>query len=682
MINFGRNHALFVLFLQFLCFQLLAQGPMDEGFKYLEMGQLKEAENFFEAYLEDAPQNRTANICYARAIGLQGRAVDSEKIFDSLDQSHPDDYEIGLNLAECYMWQKRYSTAKQKYQALLRNDPRNFVANLGYSNALSALKYYRLSKLSIDRTLEISPDNPSAKISKKYIYLAYADSLRTSADYTNAELVLNQLNSEYPLDRDVPLNRAVLYLTSDQGKKAQNVYQEMADAHIDDVEANLGLSYTSILLGRRKDALVYARLAEDALPAESDIQLKQRVGLSMVDALAFNKEWDENQGMIDSLKVSYGATKSLELADARRFVWKGQLQEGVRRYEALKLKDNSDPMVYLGLAETFNAQGLTYEANENSQWALKLMGKNPDALRLNQRIKDGRKAKFSLNMFNAEDSGENQTSFIGGTYHFPMYNNFRPYATLSYRRAHFGVLNTSSFLTQFGAGLIYQINHRFHIDGSIGKSFSSPNPEDSDNNNIADFLLGTRVNEKLSFDLFFKRELHTYTVDLIANNIAMNHFGLNLNLVFPNGIGLYAQLMKTTQTDDNKRNLIFTSLYYNLKEQPSVKIGANFSQLSYDFDRGALYFSPDVFRSLEAFAEMQNVYVERDRWLYKFFIAFGRQNIEVQESQLTRRIELELGRRFNRRSNLMMYYNYSNAAQSTITGFSFNMFGLRLNHGF
>ncbi|MGK0413420.1 MAG: hypothetical protein ACJA1B_001623, partial [Polaribacter sp.] len=45
---------------------------MKEGFVFLETGKYKQAEKFFENILKSYPSNKTARLCYGRAIGLNG----------------------------------------------------------------------------------------------------------------------------------------------------------------------------------------------------------------------------------------------------------------------------------------------------------------------------------------------------------------------------------------------------------------------------------------------------------------------------------------------------------------------------------------------------------------------------------------------------------------------------------
>ena len=59
------------LILILLCFNSFSQN-MDTGFQYLESGEFAQAETFFSNILEQFPDNKTAKLCYGRAVGLNG----------------------------------------------------------------------------------------------------------------------------------------------------------------------------------------------------------------------------------------------------------------------------------------------------------------------------------------------------------------------------------------------------------------------------------------------------------------------------------------------------------------------------------------------------------------------------------------------------------------------------------
>ena len=58
----------------------------------------------------------------------------------------------------------------------------------------------------------------------------------------------------------------------------------------------------------------------------------------------------------------------------------------------------------------------------------------------------------------------------------------------------------------------------------------------------------------------------------------------------------------------------------------------------------------------------------------------GKQKIEEQKSQNKLRVVAELGLRINADIDIKGFYNFSNAAQSSATGFSYETIGARLNY--
>ncbi|MBT8222507.1 MAG: tetratricopeptide repeat protein, partial [Eudoraea sp.] len=88
------------------------QGPMDPGFRMLETGDFESAEIFFDSYLEKEPRNKTALICYGRAVGLNGKPQNASTLFESLLEEYPRDLEIQLNLYESYLWKEEFEKAK------------------------------------------------------------------------------------------------------------------------------------------------------------------------------------------------------------------------------------------------------------------------------------------------------------------------------------------------------------------------------------------------------------------------------------------------------------------------------------------------------------------------------------------------------------------------------------------
>jgi len=173
---------------------------MQEGFSYLEKGKFAEAEEYFDEVLQSYPNNKTAQLCYARALGLGGGKEEALTRFQSLSVHYPKDYEILLNLAEAFMWNERYSEAAQLYKELLDIDSDHFVANLGYANANAGLKNNDTALTYIDKSLDIDPSNSGAELSRKYILLAVSAEKRNELNFDSSMMHLDTiLNIKMPI---------------------------------------------------------------------------------------------------------------------------------------------------------------------------------------------------------------------------------------------------------------------------------------------------------------------------------------------------------------------------------------------------------------------------------------------------------------------------------------------------
>lgn len=155
-------------FLLFMAQVIYAQAPINKGFLLLEKGAFNEAEVFFESFMNTEPLNKTAILCYGRAVGLNGNPQKAKEIFDKLLSDDSKNIEFLINYAEALLWNKEYTTALLKYIELEQDYPNNPIVQLGLANTYSNLKKY---KTSIKHYIKgISIDN---KILGLYIGLAY-----------------------------------------------------------------------------------------------------------------------------------------------------------------------------------------------------------------------------------------------------------------------------------------------------------------------------------------------------------------------------------------------------------------------------------------------------------------------------------------------------------------------------
>ena len=98
-----------LVFIILICCGFISSAQdMNRGFSHLEKGEFDKAEMFFEDILKSYPQNKTAQLCYARAIGLNSQPEKALTLFINLKKEYPGDLEIELNYAESLLWNKKF----------------------------------------------------------------------------------------------------------------------------------------------------------------------------------------------------------------------------------------------------------------------------------------------------------------------------------------------------------------------------------------------------------------------------------------------------------------------------------------------------------------------------------------------------------------------------------------------
>lgn len=106
---------------------LVFSQDMQEGFTYLETGEYQQAETFFQIILKEHPDNKTARLCYGRAIGLNGNTEQANTLFTNLLADYPSDFEVKLNYGESLLWNNNFPEAKTYFKGLVAEDPKAFL---------------------------------------------------------------------------------------------------------------------------------------------------------------------------------------------------------------------------------------------------------------------------------------------------------------------------------------------------------------------------------------------------------------------------------------------------------------------------------------------------------------------------------------------------------------------------
>ncbi len=645
---------------------------MQEGYDYLEQGKWQQAQDYFQEILQTYPQNKTANLCYNRALGLNGNPELASQGFSDMLLMYPDDYELQLNLAESYMWQKKYMDATRLYEQLCQSTQVNEVALMGYANALS--KHDASLALSkINEALFIKPDFEAAKISKKYILLTLASEAKHALDFQQAEYYARQAVDLFPSDNETRITLAQLKQIQNFPRKANKLFFKMNNEKLV-FDRDLGLSYSYILLQRNKKAAAVLD-GMRAMPPADPAQQK-RLDQSYLNMLAIQNSKVAMVNAAQKYVQDYNDSAYVALTDLRAVFWQG------KPYAASQLASNyvqkfpKDAMGYITLADIQLSMQQRKLAEQSIGQALQLEPAEIGAQLLQKRIKRAQKSLVNLAYY--YESDEDVTS--AGQFNI-SYENFHLDAWdfgLGYKSRN--ATNTSTD-AKAANHHIYG-NLRYHWRGSlvpsayVGYAFQNPV---SNAAFIYDFSLDYKLKKILTTSLGYRKSLVDYSTDLIDAGIYTNDLYFNNNVLTKFGLGWYLQLISSTQTDDNKRFLMFTSLYYNIFKIPLIQTGVNFNYMSFDTERSDLYFSPSAYNFVEAFIKLRNIDKLEAKLIYEVLLSIGTQKIHESDAQRMLRAEINLGYRLSTEIELLAYYQYSNSSYSTVAGFTFNKFGVKLS---
>lgn len=665
---------LLILFTINLCF---AQ-DMNEGFKYLETGKYNKAETFFKEISNNYPNNKTARLCYGRAIGLNGKAPEAELLFTKLLKDFPNDFEVKLNYGESLLWNRKFNEAKVYFKTLTEEDPKSFAALLSYANTLSNLKEYESALTYIDKALEVSPGNPNALTSKKYIYLGYAYQKQQEQDYNGAETLLKENLKLFNNDKDTLVNLANLYLIANRLNDAENVYNLIGETPENKQISLNGLALVKHLKSNNKEALNLSKQAYNSLNEATNSNLKQATTERYVQALIWNKKFKQANTLITNLNEETPNKNWILSLKATLNIYKSNFSESITNYNKILKNDSTSFDGNLGKANALKAQGFYKKAYTWAENTLKFYKKQKDATNFISTLDKSftpfieSKASYSF------DNGDNKAFNFQTSLELPTSTKFKWLANYAYRNTSNKVTNNDANSNTFTGGLSYQLLNTITLKAIAGITAATAN-NDSYTQLVSDVSLNIKPLKLQVLDVGYKREIQSFNAELLDREIIMNNLYANYSLSTNFNLGWFTQYFYTWQNDDNARNLLFTSLYYNILSKPSLKAGLNYQYITFKNQVPTIYFSPEKFNAAEIFANIiKNEAITKPKeWFYELTAATGLQYIDNDESQSTYRFQGKLGYKFSERCLANIFGTRSNIASATAAGFTYTEIGIR-----
>jgi hypothetical protein len=660
----------------FLSLTIVSQ-EMKEGFNYLETGKYQKAKFFFKEVLKTYPKNKTARLCYGRAVGLLGNSNKAVKLFTLLLQDYPSDFEVKLNYGESLLWNKNYTEAKTYYQTLLKENDKSFPALLGYANTLSNLKEFTNALIYVDKALVVLPGNPNALVSKKYMRLGLANDKVSDQKYDEAEIILKENFTSFKDDKETMMNLANLYLISNQNSKAEEIYKALEKENT--LISFNGLSLVCHLNGNEKEALKLSKKALKNIINSNDTILNNQTKERYVQALIWNKKYKEAEKEINNLLSGYNTQENWILSlRATLHIYKSNFKSSISDYNLILEKDSTSFDGNLGKANALKASGFYDDAYKSALKTLIFYNKQKDATNFIKQLDLSFTPFIETKASYSYDNGNNEAYAYNASSEISFSTKFKLLSSYNYRTTSNSVTNLKAETNNLLIGASYQLLNNLILKGSLGITSSNSDTKKY-NQLLTDISINIKPFKLQNLELGYKRDIQNFNAALLNEEIVQNNLLLNYSVNTNFNLGWFTQYYYTYQSDENTRNLLFTSLYYKILEKPSLKAGVNYQNISFKNQLPTIYFSPSKFNAVEIFIDLikDEAAAKNKEWFYGLTAATGFQFIEDQKKQSTYRIQAKLGYKFSERSLINIYGTQSNIASATAAGFTFTELGLR-----
>ncbi|NNF36172.1 MAG: tetratricopeptide repeat protein [Saprospiraceae bacterium] len=647
-----------------------AQVNMNNGFQLLENGQFSEAEIYFSEILDNHPGNKTAQLCYGRAVGLSGAPNQAIYHFQQMEKEYPGDIEIRLNKAEAYLWADRSGEALVFFNDLYQTDSTNFAIVLGYANSLSIEKKYQEALDMIDRALYLN-HNDQALISKKYILLGLTDQARKQGQYESGHQFLDSIELWNPQDRDVMLTRASLYLTEQKYGQAQEVYHHMLEESIDVLEASLGHSYTSMI---NQDHSTSIEMAENALleaATGTDTSLLIRTIITKINALGAAKKFTEAHKTISQWEDQLGNTLVFDMARSRLYFWQGDFDRSSLIYKDLMDVYPDHYELRVSYAELQFAKKEYTDAINQLDHAISQDADRVDAWRLKQRIQQDIKPFFQVSAIDMNDNGGNQSREISLQYQFSKQTNISPFIQFNHKSTFQNKEAIAAKRTNLAAGINWNPHYKISGKALVGFQRSSSFLSNLNNNFITDLGLQYRLNAQQNIGVNLNISSLDYNSEMVRSKTSVMRLSGNYFTSIGQSWGLYVQSGFSKLSDDNTNQWAFLSFFHQLTALKGFKIGVNMSYLNYGDTDVDLYFSPESFKSGEVFIQYNSPAKINQRWSVTGELAYGTQGSSFIGWQDSFRWSGQLNYKISDNFNFMAGIKGSNTASDVASGYAY-----------
>lgn len=369
----------------------------------------------------------------------------------------------------------------------------------------------------------------------------------------------------------------------------------------------------------------------------------------------------QNRNWIHALRATLG-------------LYTGDAKSSVKSYDRILANDSASFDGNLGKANALFASDRIIPAYKMANQTLKFYKNQKDAKGFIEKLNLMHTPTVEEHAAYTFDNGNNTAFFTNTTVDVPFSTKFKTTLSYLYRTTENTVTVNKANSHVVVAGLHYKLFPKGLLKANVGIN-NSRFLDDSYTQPVIDLKLDLQPFKMQNLTLGYQREVQNFNAELIEREIIQNHYGLNYNLGTNVNFGWYTQLMHTQQSDENVRNLLFTSLYYNVLRKPALKMGLNYQYITFKDQVPTIYFSPEKYQAVEIFADVRGEISEKTT--YAVSAATGIQKVEEDPYTNIFRAEASVKHQFSKRFSLSVYAKYSNIASATAAGFEFTEIGLK-----
>lgn len=665
-----------LVFYSFLSTICISQN-LKEGFSYLENGKYTKAALFFKEILELHPTNKTAKLCYGRAIGLGGSTKKAVEIFALLLEEYPEDFEIKLNFAESLVWNKEFKNANTYYEKLVQENSKSFPANLGYANALSNIKMYEKALIYVDKALVLAPNNKDVLTSKKYIHLGYANEYVQKNNMSAAVHLLKKNLISLPNDLETLQNLANAYIISNNLSKAKDIFQRIGMFSQNALISLNGLALVAHLNSKNKKALALSSQAMSLINIETDTTILEKTKERYAQTLIWNRKYHKAEIEIEKITKTYPNKDWIKGLKATLNMYKGNFMESIKSYNQMLVNDSISFDGNLGKANALKASKRYKKAYKTGYKALRFYNNQKDIITFLKNLDREFTPYIDTKTSYSSDNGDNEARTFYADFQIPVSTKLRLNTSYTYRTTQNNFFNQEATAHSFLSGISYLFSPSVIFNASLGATSASSSY--SYTQLLADFSLNIKPYRLQNLTFGYTRKLEDFNADLINSELVQNNYFANYSFITNFNLGWFSQYYYTTQSDSNTRNLLFVSAYYKLAHSPIFKAGINYQYIGFKNQVPSTYFSPGKFNAIEFFIDLlkdENNSSSKEVY-YGLNAATGFQYIENNKRQHIYRIQALLGYKFTDRISTNIFANHSNIASATVAGFTFTEIGIK-----